>query len=242
MLKWFNVRNIAEAGHTLADQVPQSPVPGANGKQGQLRKARRNAVGDFFRRAGRDPRIVGLNFIKRAWLANSFKWRLLENGVDSETANEWTQTLVLEISRKKSNSPAPDESMPTQLEQPLVSDARRLSALADESYARGAYAEAVTHLQGLVAIKPHDATALNALGAALVKVARYKEAEDCFGKAVRRRSDYPEAHGNLGAVYLAKGQFLEAEVSLRRALKARPADPAYRCNLATALLNIGRLQ
>ncbi len=239
MLSWFKLRDVTEAGSALADQFPQPPAPGVSGRQ--RRRAHDQALVKFFQRAVHDPRITGLNFIKRAWFANTFKWRLLEKGVDAETANELTQTLVLEISSKRTRT-AVSEPPVAPVSQPAVGKARNLSTLADEAYARGAYAEAVTHLEQVVAVRPRDATTLNGLGAALVKVGRYREAEECFRKAIRRRSDCTEAHGNLGAVYLAKGRFLEAEGSLRRALKSKPAEVTYRSDLGMALLNTGRLE
>src|SRR4051794_9290011 len=96
--KWFNARKAAEAGTALADRFPRPPVAdsAALGKREQLRKAHGEALREYLQRAVHDIRSLRLNFYKRAWFANSFKWRLLENGVDAETANEWTQTLVLE--------------------------------------------------------------------------------------------------------------------------------------------------
>jgi tetratricopeptide (TPR) repeat protein len=245
MLSWFKLRDVGEAGAALADQCPRPPSSGASGKQ--RGRAHDEALRNFFLRAIRDPRIAGLNFIKRAWLANSFKWRLLEKGVDAETANEWTQTLVLEISSRSTKPVVREEpasaqaSQITQATQPAVGKARNLSALADEAYARGAYGEAVAYFQELVTLKPRDVGALNNLGGALIKLGRYGEAEDCLRKAIRRRSDFPEAHGNLGIVYLDGGHYYEAEQSLRRAVKSKPAEPVYRCNLGLALTKLGKL-
>src|SRR5260370_37644608 len=106
LLKWFNAREAADAGVALADQFPRSPEPvsAARVKQEPLRTAHGKALRDFLHRAVHEIRTLWLNFYKRAWFANAFKWRLLENGVDAETANEWTQTLGLEISSNKTNS------------------------------------------------------------------------------------------------------------------------------------------
>jgi tetratricopeptide (TPR) repeat protein len=183
--KWFNTREAAEAGAALADRFPVPPkaVSAAPGKQEWARRKHGEALRDFLRRATGESRALGLNFFKRAWFANSFKWRLLENGVDADTANEWTQTIVLEISSKRTQS-APGKSPLAQPRQPLSYTAQSISRLGDESYARGDYAEAVTHYQDLAVLKPHDPAALNMLGAALGKLGRYQEAEDQFGKAI----------------------------------------------------------
>jgi Flp pilus assembly protein TadD len=238
LLRWLKAREAIEVGTALADQFPQPPVPAsaARGKQEHLRRA----YGEYLQRAVHQIRALRLNFYKRAWFATSFKWRLLENGVDADTANEWTQTLVLHSALKRTHSAPSRESPAAQANLPRRRTARRLCELADDAYARGAYAEAVTHLQDLVALKPKDAAVLNSLGAALSKLGRYREAEEHFRKAIGRQLNYPEAHGNLGAVYLARGQYFEAENSLRRALKYKPADLGYRCNLGFSLVNLSR--
>ena len=244
LLKWFNAREAAKAATALADEFPRPAVPAsaAPGKQQQLRKAHGAALRNFLQRAVREAGTLRLNFFKRAWFANSFKWRLLENGVDAETANEWTQTLVLEISSNKTNAaPRRDYS----LVQPTRPDSRKaenLFNLGQESFARGAYAEAVTHLQECVALKPGRADALNQLGAALFNLDRYEEAETHIRKAIGREPDYPAAHGNLGTVYLARGRYREAETSLRRALKLKSSSLEYRSNLGLTLFYLGRLR
>jgi tetratricopeptide (TPR) repeat protein len=242
--KWFNAREAVDAGVSLADQFPRPPKPvsAPRGKLEQLHRAHGEALRDYLRRAVHELQTRRLNFYKRAWFANSFKWRLVENGVDAETANEWTQTLVLQISSNGTNSAPSHKASIARADGSGLKTARRLSALGDEAYAQGAYAEAVTHFQDLVALKPHDAAALNSLGAALSKLGRYPEAEDHFRKAIGRQPNHPAAHGNLGAVYLARGRFFEAENSLRRALKLKPADLVHRCNFGLTLVNLRRLR
>ena len=108
LLKWFKPRDAAEAGSALADQFPRPPMPvsSGRGKQEQLRRAYGEALRDFLRRAVHDVGSLRLNFYKRAWFANSFKWRLLESGMDSQTASEWTHALVMAISSKGSRKDA----------------------------------------------------------------------------------------------------------------------------------------
>jgi tetratricopeptide (TPR) repeat protein len=182
-----------------------------------------------------------LNFFKRAWFANSFKWRLLENGVDAETANEWTQTLVLEISSDRASS-APSRTSPPTTDRPDSSKAQDLLTQGHESYARGDYAEAVTCLQESAGLKPLRADALNELGLAFFNLGRYAEAENCFRKAIGKQPNFAEAHGNLGAVHLARGHYFEAENATRRALKLKPDILDYRSNLGLILLYLERLR
>jgi tetratricopeptide (TPR) repeat protein len=252
-LKWFSAREAVKAGTALADQFPR-PVVSIAAEPGERERSQSVPGGllrDFLRRAVHQAHALQLNFYKRAHFANAFKWRLLEKGVDPDTANEWTQTLVLEISSKVVKpeavpaapaGPIPHEAPAPPTNRPVVGKARNLSKLADDAFARAAYAEAVNYLQDLVALKPRDATALNNLGAALSKVGRYQEAKVYFRKAIAREPDHCDAHGNLGAIYLACGQFFEAETSLRRALEVTPADLERRCNLGVALVHLARLR
>jgi tetratricopeptide (TPR) repeat protein len=251
LLKWFSAREAVEAGTSLADQFSRTTVSAsaARGEQERSQSVPRGLMRDFLRRAVHQARTLRLNFYRRAHFANAFKWRLLENGLDTDTANEWTQTLVLEISSKSLKKPAPrpgvtaaQEAPAPPTNRPVVGKVRSLSRLADDAFARAAYAEAVSYLEDLVALKPRDATALNKLGAALSKVGRYQDAKVHFRKAIARQSDHREAHGNLGAMYLACGEFFEAENSLRRAVEANPTDLGRRCDLGMTLLNQGRLR
>ena len=103
MLQWLDIRGAAKVGTELADQFPrgQGLVCGSRGKQKRALQAHDEALRRFLQRAVSEAASLKLNFIKRAWLANSFKWRLLESGVDSQTAGEWTHALVLAISAKQ---------------------------------------------------------------------------------------------------------------------------------------------
>jgi len=241
---WFNTRETAEAGIALADKIPLLTVSGsaARGKQKRQQTAHGAALQTFLRRGAHEIRTRRLNFYERATFANSFKWRLLENGVDGGLADELTRTLILHISLNQTN-PALSHVAPASLtNRPDSRKAKHLLALAHESYARGAYAEAVTYYQELVGIKPPRADTLNNLGAALCKLGRYQEAEDYFRQAIGKKPDYPEAHSNLGTVRRLQGHFAEAEFSLRRALKLKPNYVDARSNLGLTLAFQGRLR
>ena len=47
----------------------------------------------LLQRADSEVRTLRLNFYKKAKFANSFKWRLIENGVEPSIANEVTQVV-----------------------------------------------------------------------------------------------------------------------------------------------------
>src|SRR5580658_1190334 len=112
ILAWLNAREAAEIGATLAEEfaprtestvVQDSHEDGTSGSMEQL-----------LRRADSEVRPLQLNFYKKAKFANSFKWRLIENGVARKTADSVTQSLVLHLSggRNPALNQSP-ESAPT---------------------------------------------------------------------------------------------------------------------------------
>ena len=125
---------------------------------------------------------------------------------------------------------------------PDAGNAKYQQVLAQQCFARGAYAEAVSCYEQMIAAGSARADTLNDLGAALCKLGRYQEAESSFRKAIGKKPNHPEAHGNLGAVLLWQGRFQQAEHSLRRALKSVPHDVDYRSNLGLTLTYVGRLR
>ncbi|MFI4868008.1 MAG: sulfotransferase [Steroidobacterales bacterium] len=248
LLDWFNARESAKAGTALADQFTHLSASGgaARSRQKAVSGTHGAVLQMCLRRGVHEIRALRLNFYKRATFANSFKWRLLENGVDAGVADEVTRTLVLHVSLNQTN-PAPidpaaiDPAPAAPSRRPDSRKVKRLLSLGQESIARGAYDEAVTHYQELVRLVPARADLLNQLGAVLCKRGRYKEAEEYFRKAIGRKPKCAEALGNLGAVQLWRGQFAEAEKSLRRALKLEPDNVDQRSNLGLTLIYPGRL-
>lgn len=80
---WFNSREATEIGIALADQYAlqrdSTAIPhGTKTAEGQPT----DPLQDILDRAARELRTLRLNFYKRAKFANSFKWRLLEKGVE----------------------------------------------------------------------------------------------------------------------------------------------------------------
>jgi len=78
----------------------------------------------LLRRADSDVRPLQLNFYKKAKFANSFKWRLIENGVARKIADEITQSWCASfaepasrVNQKSAGAPAnrPDRAKAQQL-------------------------------------------------------------------------------------------------------------------------------
>ena len=107
MLKWFNAREAADLGAALADQFAAAaaprpaPVRGSEGK----RKEHATALQELHERADREVRPLELNFYQKARFANAFKWRLIENGVESGVADGVTESLIMHLSQGPAGAP-----------------------------------------------------------------------------------------------------------------------------------------
>ncbi|MEA3180218.1 MAG: hypothetical protein QOI59_3741 [Gammaproteobacteria bacterium] len=234
LLTWLKAQDAVEAGSALADTFPTQTAG--------------DAIREFVRTATQELQARKLNFYKRVRFANAFKWRLLEKGVAPETANDVTQTLLIGALTRGTTAAAVAAaprtvSAPAKTKRPPV-NRKALDALfrqAVESFARGAHEEAVAHYQEYVALRPQDAAALNNLGAALSKLARYEEAKKQFHNALAVSPKNTDALSNLGNLFSTYGRFADAENYLRRAVNLKPTDPLIRTNLGVALANQGLL-
>jgi tetratricopeptide (TPR) repeat protein len=243
ILEWFDAREAAKIGAALADRfAPRQLLNSAtHGKRSAL--SERNAVlQEILQGADREVRSLRLNFYKKAKFANSFKWRLLENGVEKAMADELTQRLVLHVSGTHADAVRGRNSDAESTDRPQSNDAKYLLTQGNKSIAQGSYVEAITFYQALIKLNPRHVAALNNLGSAFYKLGRYKEAEAYFQQAIRIKPDFPDAHSNMGNMLLLKGQYTDAEDFLRRALKLNPRLVEAWINLGLTLAFSSRLR
>jgi len=195
----------------------------------------------LLRRADAEVRPLQLNFYKKAKFANSFKWRLIENGVARETANEVTQSLVVHLSR--GDIPALSRnSADAATNRPDRTKAQHLFNRGNEFFKQGAHAEAAALYEEAVELDASHAEALNNLGSALSHLGRYEEAEQCFRQAIVLKPNFSDPHCNLGILLRQESHLSDSEAFLRRALKVRPTDVDARINLGLTLVFLGRLR
>jgi hypothetical protein len=110
LLEWFNAHDAAKAGVSLADSLtPSAARLSAKGTDA-------GALHALLQRADREVRTLRLNFYKKAKFANSFKWRLIENGVESSIADEVTQSLILHLSQDELKAAKTRDSTPPRLD------------------------------------------------------------------------------------------------------------------------------
>jgi tetratricopeptide (TPR) repeat protein len=237
MRDWFNAQEAAEIGTALADQfAPQTAPASARGDNAALGKSTR-ALEVLLRRADGEVRQLRLNFYKKAKFANAFKWRLIENGVKPEVANEVTQYLILHLSQK-----TPDTATGRAAAAANQPDSGRIDALrtrANKAFAAGDYAQAVAFYGELAERDPHRPDILNSLGVALMQLNRYQEAEQHYREAIEIDPGFVEALCNLASVL--QGDPQEAEEYVRRALRVNPKHAGARTMLGRTLAFTGRL-
>jgi tetratricopeptide (TPR) repeat protein len=243
LLKWLDARRATEVGVELADGVElRAPADNArasqpNGASLQQQKLQ-GFLQKFLQRVDREARPLQLNFFQRAKLANSFKWRLLDKGVERELVEELTQALIMRLAV----DPLAEVAAPVKSERrPSRRDAAALAAQADSYVARNAYPEAAESYEGALQADPRNAAARVSLAGVFYQQGRLAEAEAEVRRALAIRPDYAEAHSNLGVVLQARARYYDAEQSLRRALKLKPAFLDAQLNLAVVLTFLGRL-
>ena len=240
MLKWLDAREATAVGTALADDFHQQSaarlprgVARQKGPEGELQK--------FMHRVDQAVRPLKLNFFKRAKLANSFKWRLLEKGVEQELVDELTRALVLRLSGLSSGAVHTGVGAGANSARPLRRrEVVALLAEAEGHMTRGEYPQAGQSYEEVLRADPRSAAAHVGLGGVFFSQGRLQEAETEVRRGLAIRPDYPEAHSNLGVVLQAHARYQEAEQSLRRALKLKPVFVDARLNLGVVLSLLGR--
>ena len=96
----FNTRIAAEVGNKLADHFLEMTAARARKGRKAESSAQDAVVLSFLAQVDRDAQPLRLGIFRRAKLANTFKWRLLESGVDRALADHLTQLLLLRLSTK----------------------------------------------------------------------------------------------------------------------------------------------
>ncbi|HYM44090.1 MAG TPA: sulfotransferase [Steroidobacteraceae bacterium] len=243
LFKWLDGSEATQVGATLADDFYLQSSGGA------ARRTQHRPEGPelqkflqkFLQQVDRAVQPLKLNVFKRAKLANSFKWRLLEKGVEQDLVDELTQALVLRLTSPESSA------MPSGPATAVNGGGRHrrrevavLLAEAESHLSRGAYLDAGHAYEEVLQADPRNAAAYVGLGGALFRQGRLQEAEAEVRRALAIKPNYPEAHSNLGTVLQAHARYLEAEQSYRRALKLKPVFLDARLNLGIVLSLLGR--
>lgn len=222
ILQWFNARDAADAGSALADEFASPATSSSTAKGTPAFRQSDKAMERILRLADREFQSLRLNAYKRARFANSFKWRLIENGVARQVADEVTQSLVMHLSLKRVGVLPEADPVPGPNGRAPAATANDLLKVANRHFSNADYGAALTCYQELAAIDSHHPDALNNIGSVLCKLDRYVEAEAYFRQAIEIKPDYPEAYCNLGNLLRWRGYFADSAVALRHAIKLKP--------------------
>lgn len=236
LFKYFNASEAADIGVSLADQFASGAMAVRSEEKSQ--QGSKFRIQEILARADRDVRPLQLNFYKKAKFANSFKWRLLEKGIESSLADEVTQSLILHLAQHSQSSGSDRSEVAVSSPQSDSVKLKDLIARAGKAQAEGNYEEAVTLYRKVIAIVPRHADVLNNLGVALFSLARYQEAEQCYREALEINPQLAGAYCNLADLLQANPK--DAEECLRRALRINPKYLEARVNLGVSLANSGR--
>jgi len=239
ILAWLSGREAAEIGTVLADQF--APRLDAAGTRRSPQGDDAESMKRLLRRVDSEVRPLQLNFYKKAKFANSFKWRLIENGVAKTTADDVTQLLVVHLSTRETPT-VEQSSAAAPVYRSEKAKAQHLFVRGNKFFERAAYAEAAALYEEAVELDSSHAEALNNLGSSLTHLGRYEEAEQCFRQSIVTKPNFADPHGNLGNLLRMRTDLIGAETSLRRALKLRPNLTEARINLGLTLTYLGRLR
>ena len=95
----FNTRIAAEIGSKLADHVLAARAAAGRKSKNAQSSTQDAMVQSFLAQVDREARPLRLGIFRRAKLANTFKWRLLENGVDGAVADDLTKLMLVQLSK-----------------------------------------------------------------------------------------------------------------------------------------------
>ena len=99
---------------------------------------------------------------------------------------------------------------------------------------------AIDEYGAAVRLRPEDATANNALGAAWVGAGHAERGMGYLQAALKARPDYFDAHYNLAFALAQQSDFEGASQQFRLALQLQPQDANAEANLGAALAQLGR--
>jgi len=96
MLSWFDARDAQQFGGTLADFYIERVPADEKGKPMPAAK-KQEVVEKMFLQIQIFKVNHKLNLYKKAKLANSFKWKLLDSGYQPDVVDELTKTILIKF-------------------------------------------------------------------------------------------------------------------------------------------------
>jgi tetratricopeptide (TPR) repeat protein len=236
MFKWLSGGKVAEIGGSLADSLAVHAMPASGPQSLSLQKL----LPKFLQQVDRETAPLKLNIFTRAALANSFKWRLLEKGVERSLVDELTQSLVLRLTVGAPADQDAGAAVGGKKARPRREALEALFAEGNEYCGRGEWERAFECFREVSQADPRSLAVLNALGITLYRMGRYAEAAEQFKKAINIKESHPDAHAHLGGLLRSQGLLTESEQHLRRALKLQPTLIEAQISLGATLFMLGK--
>ena len=249
MFKWLGGREAEHKGIELADDPVLQPFRGSGQ---QKRKGHgvepQRSLQNFLLRVDQQAGQLKLNIFRRAALANSFKWRLLEQGVEQQVVDELTQALVMRLTTAGPTPAAPVRAPAARSaaaippNRPLHrQDLQGLLIRGNKYVESGSFDEAIVCFQKVLASDPGNAEVRHLLGVIFCRMGRYEEGEEQLRLAIKAKKDFADAHHNLGSLLRSQGRIRESEQPLRHALKLKPTLVEAQVSLGATLYLLGRM-
>jgi len=113
--------------------------------------------------------------------------------------------------------------------------------LALQHHAAGRLSQAESTYQQILQTDPNQPIALHLLGVIAHQVGKHDTAVEFIMKALAIKSDYVEAHSNLGLAFKDLGRLDEAVESFHKALAINPDYAEAHSNLGLVLQDLGKL-
>lgn len=239
ILDWFNAGEASAAAISLADEFARAPrgakaSPPRSGANEPDRPMR-----ELLARLDRQMENMRLNFYKRAKFANSFKWRLIEKGVDRALADQVTQTVVMHLSMTGSTGTSNDQ-VTTQPKRLSTNQIRRLLDEGNKHLASGDTEKAQRYYEEVLQSDEDNAHAQNNMASVQWRLGHHVEAEQTLRQLISAHPDFADANANLGNLLRRKGHFSEAETFYRRAIKIKPNHLDAHGSLGHVLVILGQ--
>jgi TonB family protein len=145
--------------------------------------------------------------------------------------------LMVEVNFRLSPSSPGNASptVPTQGAADNAGQSRNLLSDAIEAYKRQDYATAASLLRRVTSMAPHNASAWNELGRALLAMNQLDAAVDAFKSAIGNDPASPDAYNNLGFAYWGKADYEDAAAQFRKQIVINPDDHYAHRNLGMML-------
>jgi hypothetical protein len=97
VFNWFNTKVAVDVGGSLADQFLAAVAKSNTKRNPNKTPDHAKVIEAFLVQVDREVRPLRLGVFRRAKLANTFKWRLLDKGVDQNLVDELTRMLLLRL-------------------------------------------------------------------------------------------------------------------------------------------------